>query len=130
VEVLLTPRRSHPHIVTLNTFSNTPTAFANEAESSQTLLRRLEAALERNDEPAFLNVLKAIVKTQLGFAAAAESAGINRTALYKSLSAKHDPKLSTVMRLLQPLGLRLSLKRSSKVRRRSIKELAVKSPRT
>ncbi len=123
------PKASHLHIVTSNTVSNTPSAFANEAESSEILFSLLEVALERNDEPAFLNVLKAIVKAQLGFSAAAEKTGINRTALYRSLSARHDPKLSTVMRLLPALGLRLSMKRSTKVRRRRVEDEAVKSRR-
>ena len=37
----------------------------------------------------------------------AEQAGVTREALYKSLSAEGDPRLSTLMGVLKALGLRL-----------------------
>src|SRR3954454_21081900 len=78
---------------------------------SELLLAHLDTTLQKNDEPAFMSELRRMVKAHGGFATVAQETGINRTALYNVLSARHDPKLSTLMRLLPALGLRLSLKR-------------------
>jgi probable addiction module antidote protein len=89
----------------------TPPASLGPPCSSEPPLSYLDTALERNDEAAFMNALRQIVKARGGFTAVAQKTGLHRTALYKLVSARHDPKLSTVMRLLPGLGLRLSLKR-------------------
>ena len=88
-----------------------PAASSEAQVPSERLLVHLDTALEQNDEPAFMNELRRIVKAHGGFASIAQETGINRTALYNVLSARHDPELSTIIRLLPALGLRLSLKR-------------------
>jgi probable addiction module antidote protein len=97
-----------------STTGHTPSALSEIPYASEPPLSHLDTALERNDQAAFLNALRQIVKARGGFTALAQKTGLNRSALYNIVSGKHDPKLSTVMRLLPALGLRLSLKRSDK----------------
>jgi len=57
-----------------------------------------------------------------GFRAIARETTLNRTALYRLLSSDGDAKLSTLLALLPPLGMRLSLKRLRGPKRASQKE--------
>src|SRR5689334_22966296 len=95
-------------------------AWLRPAVSSE-LLNLMDIALDRSDERAFISALRIIVKAQLGFGEVAQQTGLNRTALYNVLSGEHDPRLSTIMRLLPALGLRFSLQRSDKRRMRRTK---------
>jgi probable addiction module antidote protein len=93
---------------------DTLTQFPEAPAASQPPVAHLDAALERNDMPALMSALRQIVKERGGFEAVAQRTGLNRTALYNIVSARHDPRLSTILRLLPGLGLRFSLKRTEK----------------
>ena len=69
----------------------------------------LKATLEDNwDSPeAFLLCLKTIAEAR-GFKNFAEEAGLSRVSLYRTLSAKGNPKLDTVFKMLHALGLKLT----------------------
>lgn len=71
---------------------------------------KLDAALECEDLPAFMAALVEILKARGGLTAAAHHAGLNRTALYKILSASGNPGLRTLDSLLSLIGLRLAVK--------------------
>jgi len=70
----------------------------------------LDAALESYDFKTFMRQLGEVIKARGGYSAAARAAGLNRTALYKIVSADGNPALNTLVALLTPLGLRLSIK--------------------
>ena len=96
--------------MTLPQAGDTLTHFPETPVASQPHLAHLDAVLERNDMPALMSALRQIVKEQGGFEAVAQRTGLSRTALYNIVSATHDPRLSTILRLLPGLGLRFSIK--------------------
>lgn len=68
----------------------------------------IEAALEEND-PAFLAKALGDVARARGMTQVARDAGVTREALYRALSEKGDPRLSTLMGVLKSLGLKLRI---------------------
>lgn len=76
------------------------------AASTQALL--LEDALDSGD-PAYLADVLGIIARARGMTDTAAKAGVTREALYKALSLKGDPKLSTLLGVLRALGLKLRL---------------------
>ena len=78
--------------------------------SAELAATRLDLALGSEDTKPFMIELGKIIKARGGYAAAARAAGPNRTALYKIISAEGNPALKTLVALLTPLGLRLSIK--------------------
>jgi probable addiction module antidote protein len=73
----------------------------------------MDAALaeyqQDGDEKAFLAALAVIAKVKGGFTSVAKKTGLNREHLYRALSKKGDPQFSTVMHVLQSLGLKLKV---------------------
>lgn len=74
----------------------------------------LAVALGDADEPgrqeSLLRALRHVAEAQ-GMAKIAERAGLPRESLYKSLSAKGNPTLKTLLAVLNAAGLRLSVTR-------------------
>lgn len=70
-------------------------------------------ATESLDDPeeraAGLSALRSLAEAFVGLGAIAASAGISREALYRSLSPKGNPTLKTLVAVLKPMGLRLSV---------------------
>jgi probable addiction module antidote protein len=80
----------------------------------------ITAAFETGD-PAFVRDALGIVARARGMAEVARNAELNRESLYKALSDTGNPEFSTVMRVVQALGLTLSAqpaKRRRATRRR------------
>ena len=75
----------------------------------------LEVAIEEyeedGDEEAFLLALRNVAEAQGGIGQLAKRTGLNREHLYKALSPKGNPRLSTIGAVLHGLGFRLSLER-------------------
>jgi probable addiction module antidote protein len=68
------------------------------------------SALEHPDERAVgLAALRAVAEAYGGLGAIAANAGLSREALYRSLSPKGNPTLKTLVAVLKPMGLRLSV---------------------
>jgi len=78
--------------------------------TSELAAASLDNALDSCDVESFMKLLGEVIKARLGYGAMARSAGLNRTALYKIASPKGNPALHTLVSLLTPLGLRLSIK--------------------
>ena len=78
--------------------------------SSELAAAKLDVALESEDIKAFMTELGQIIKARGGYTTAARAAAVNRSALYKIVSAEGNPKITTLVALLRPLGLRLSIK--------------------
>ena len=68
----------------------------------------LEAALEDGDPQIIAATLGDIARSK-GMAMMAERTGLAREALYKSLSADGNPRLTTLVSVLKAMGLRLSV---------------------
>lgn len=74
----------------------------------------LRAALEDKDEPRVLLVaLRRIAESRGGIAKVAKAAGIERESLYRALSAKRNPRLSTLVAVTRAVGLKLTVETSS-----------------
>lgn len=71
----------------------------------------LRAALEDGDDPQVLLIaLRRIAESRGGVAKVAKEAGIERESLYRALSAKGNPRLSTLVAVTRAVGLRLTVK--------------------
>lgn len=70
----------------------------------------LKAALEDTDEPKVLLIaLRRITEARGGFAKVARSAGVERESLHRALSARGNPRLSTLIAVAKAVGLKLTL---------------------
>ncbi len=73
----------------------------------------LKATLEDTDEPRVLLVaLRHLAKAQ-GIAKVAKVAGIERESLYRALSERGNPRLSTLVAVTKAIGLRLTVEAAS-----------------
>jgi probable addiction module antidote protein len=71
----------------------------------------LKAALEDSDEPGVLLLaLRHLAEARGGLAKIAKAAGIQRESLYRALSARGNPRLSTLVAVTRALGLSLTVK--------------------
>ncbi len=80
----------------------------------------LNAALAEGDQAAFMLALRDVAKARGGIAAVAREAGLNRVALWRSLSAEGNPELGSLNCILEATGLRLviaSARKTSSKRR-------------
>lgn len=77
----------------------------------QELKGYVSAALEeyQNDgnEKAFLSALYLAAQVKGGFSKLSQKTGLSRENLYRALSLKGDPRLSTLMQVMGTLGLSL-----------------------
>jgi len=69
----------------------------------------LNAALEDEDEPRVLLVALRHVAQARGIAKVAKAAGIERESLYRALSVRGNPRLSTLVAVTKAIGLRLTV---------------------
>jgi probable addiction module antidote protein len=70
----------------------------------------LKAALEDAEEPKVLLIaLRQLAEAQGGVAKVARKAGIERESLYRALSARGNPRLSTLVAVTRAMGLTLSV---------------------
>jgi probable addiction module antidote protein len=70
----------------------------------------LRAAIEEADEPQVLLIaLRRIAEANGGIAKVAKAAGIQRESLYRALSAKGNPRWSTIQAVTRVVGLKLTL---------------------
>ena len=70
----------------------------------------LKAALEDADEPKVLLIaLRRITEALGGFAKIARASGIERESLYRALSARGNPRLSTLLAVTNAVGLKLTV---------------------
>jgi probable addiction module antidote protein len=85
----------------------------------------LEAAMEDEDPRVFLLALKHVAEASGGIGELAKASGLNRVNLYRMLSERGNPELLSVSRVLNVLGLRLTVEaRTQTVRRTTAKATA------
>ena len=73
----------------------------------------LEAALETGDAGDFMAALRLVAESQGGVTRIAEETGLNREALYRTLSKKGNPQLSSLMSILHAAGLKIAIQPTS-----------------
>lgn len=64
-------------------------------------------ALETGDPGYIANAIGVVARVR-GMSQLARESGVTREALYRALSAEGDPKLSTLIRVLSVLGIKLT----------------------
>ena len=69
----------------------------------------LKAALEDEDEPGVLLIALRHLAQAQGIAKVAKAAGVERESLYRALSARGNPRLSTLVAVTKAIGLRLTV---------------------
>jgi probable addiction module antidote protein len=70
----------------------------------------LKEALEDTENPGVLLIaLRRVAEARGGLAKVAKAAGIERESLYRALSAKGNPRMSTLVAVTRALGLKLTL---------------------
>jgi probable addiction module antidote protein len=73
----------------------------------------LRAAMEDTDEPRVLLIaLRHIAEARGGIAKIAKAAGIERESLYRALSLRGNPRLSTLLAVTKAMGLTLTVEKS------------------
>jgi probable addiction module antidote protein len=78
-------------------------------EDDQAELVFLEDALESGDPKVIAASIGEIARAR-GMTQLARDAGVSRESLYRALSADGNPRLDTLMKVLEQLGLRLSVR--------------------
>ena len=75
----------------------------------------LKAALEDVDEPKVLLIaLRRIAEARGGIAKVAKAAGIERESLYRALSSRGNPRLSTLVAVTKAVGLKLTVEQNNR----------------
>lgn len=72
-------------------------------------LEVINAILEDGDQGELLTVLRQLALASGGVQAVAEQAHLNPTQLYRTLSPKGNPALSSLTAILKAMGLRLAV---------------------
>jgi probable addiction module antidote protein len=69
----------------------------------------LKAALEDDDDPGDLLIALRHLAQAQGIAKVAKAAGIERESLYRALSLRGNPRLSTLVAVTKAIGLKLTV---------------------
>jgi len=77
-------------------------------EDDEVVAEYLTAALEDSNPDVFLAAVGNVAKAR-GMTAIAESSGLGRESLYKALTPGAKPRYDTVLRVLNSLGVKLSV---------------------
>lgn len=78
-----------------------------------TIKAYLELSLESGDRSEFIEALNTVARAR-GMTQLAKDTGLGRESLYRALSGSVEPKLSTLERITEALGFKLSLSLTSK----------------
>lgn len=81
---------------------------SDEAFAIEYLVAALEEIDEAGGEAAFLTAVRRIAEARGGMSSLAQATGLARPNLYRALAADGDPRLSTLLKVLQALGVGLS----------------------
>lgn len=76
--------------------------------SEEAQIELLKDAFEEGDPTYIAHALGVVAKAR-GMTQVAKEAGVTREALYRALSTKGDPRLSTFLGVIKSLGLKLQV---------------------
>ena len=79
---------------------------AEHLETKEDMVAYLESAFEDGD-PALISGVIGDIARASGMSEIAEKTGLGRTSLYKALSPGGNPEFSTILKVIDALGLRL-----------------------
>ena len=79
-------------------------------DNDEALIEYLNAALEENDPAFFVEAIGDVARAK-GMTSVAESTGLGRQALYRSLSSDGNPRIDTLFKVLDTLNVRLAVTR-------------------
>ncbi len=75
----------------------------------------LAAAMEDTDEPGVLLIaLRQIAEARGGMAKVAKDAGMQRESLYRALSRRGNPRLTTLLAVIRAMGMTLTVAAKSR----------------
>jgi len=90
--------------------SHDETTIRELRENPEFAAEYLRAALEDDDEPRVLLIaLRRVAEARGGVAKVAKAAGVERESLYRALSARGNPRLSTLVAVARAVGLKLTV---------------------
>ena len=92
--------------MTLETRPFDPAAYL---DSQETIAATMTEALDSND-PGFIADALGVIARARGMTQVAREAGLSRESLYRTLGPEGNPELSTLLRVLSALGLRLAIR--------------------
>lgn len=86
-------------------------AFIQELRASPDLAAEyLQAAIEEEEDPRVLLIaLRQVAEAHGGVGEVAKRAGLARESLYRTLSAKGNPRLSTLLAITKAMGLKITV---------------------
>ncbi len=79
-------------------------------DNDEALIEYLNAALEENAPAFFVKAIGDVARAK-GMTSVAESTGLGRQALYRSLSSDGNPRIDTLFKVLDTLNVRLAVTR-------------------
>ena len=90
--------------------SNEEAMIRHLREDSEFAAEYLKAAIEETQEPkVLLLALRRLAEARGGFAKVAKAAGIERESLYRALSSRGNPRLSTLVAVVKAIGLKITV---------------------
>ena len=92
------------------TISNEEAVIRHLREDPEFAAEYLKAAIEETHEPkVLLLALRRLAEAKGGLAKVAKAAGIERESLYRALSPRGNPRLSTLVGVMKAVGLKLTV---------------------
>ena len=90
--------------------SNDEVIIAEIRDNPEFAASYLAAAMEETDEPGVLLIaLRQIAEARGGMAKVAKDAGIQRESLYRALSKRGNPRLTTLLAVIRAMGMTLTV---------------------
>ena len=86
----------------------------------------LNEVIADGDQAELLGALRHVADAGGGIAKIAETAGLNKTTLYRTLSDKGNPELRSFLAILAAAGLRMQIEPIPKPKRRSTRSTATR----
>lgn len=86
----------------------TPYDSADYLKTAQDIAAYLEAAFEDGDAALITHALGVVARAE-GMTEVARQTGLTRASLYKALSADGHPEFATVLKVVQALGLKMTV---------------------
>jgi probable addiction module antidote protein len=88
---------------------SSPWRAADHLKSDFEVAAYIEAMLEEGDPSAMPTALRTVADAAGGMAALAKKTGLSRETLYRTLSERGNPRLDTLVVILNAFGLRFSV---------------------
>ena len=92
----------------MNAETYTPWDSAELLADDEMIIEYLKAALEENDPSFFTKAVGNIARAK-GMTSIAQESQLGRPSLYKALSGERDPRIGTVMKVLEAIGVQLTV---------------------